>query len=113
MPDGGTHVISKLTCSLVGKIQPVKILPGSIARKAYGQDEASERFVCNYGLNPEFRDIIGKSWLTITGTGYDGGVRIVEGSTHNFYVGTLFQPQISSEPDRPHPLIAAFLKAAE
>jgi CTP synthase (UTP-ammonia lyase) len=40
------------------------------------------------------------------------GVRIVELSTHRFYVAALFLPQISSRPESPHPLIVAFLRAA-
>jgi CTP synthase (UTP-ammonia lyase) len=30
----------------------------------------------------------------------------------SFYVATLFLPQISSSPERPHPLIVAYLRAA-
>jgi CTP synthase (UTP-ammonia lyase) len=30
---------------------------------------------------------------------------------HPFFVGTLFIPQLSSRPESPHPLIAAFIKA--
>ncbi len=106
-------MVSKLTCSLVGKAQTIKNIPGSIARQAYGEDEVTEQFVCNYGLNPEFRGEIEKSQLNIAGTDIDGEIRIVEESMHTFYIGTLFQPQISSEPNNPHPLIIAFLKAAK
>jgi CTP synthase (UTP-ammonia lyase) len=41
-----------------------------------------------------------------------GEVRLVELSDHPFYVGTLYQPQLSSTPDSPHPLIVAYLRAA-
>jgi CTP synthase (UTP-ammonia lyase) len=37
---------------------------------------------------------------------------VVEISDHSFYVGTLYQPQLSSAPDSPHPLIVAYLRAA-
>jgi CTP synthase (UTP-ammonia lyase) len=37
--------------------------------------------------------------------------RIVELANHPFYVATLFLPQISSRPERPHPLIVAYLRA--
>lgn len=97
----------------MGKAQRIKIVPGSIAHQAYGQGEVTEQFVCNYGLDPEFSDKIETGQLKITGRDLDGGVRIVEGATQQFYVGTLFQPQISSEPNTPHPLIVALLKAAK
>jgi CTP synthase (UTP-ammonia lyase) len=40
------------------------------------------------------------------------GVRIVELSTHRFYVATLFLPQVSSRPESPYPLIVAYLRTA-
>lgn len=36
----------------------------------------------------------------------------MELSDHPFYVATLFLPQVSSKPDRAHPLMVAYLKAA-
>ena len=50
--------------------------------------------------------------LKITGVDVEGEARIVELSDHTFYVATLFLPQVSSKPDRPHPLIVAYLRAA-
>ena len=111
-PSAPTLLISKLPGSLVGKTQTVKILPGSLLHRAYGRDEATEQFACNYGFNPKFQDKIKGGRLTITGVDVDGEVRAVEISDHPFYVATLFLPQISSGPGSPHPLIVAYLKAA-
>ena len=111
-PDAPALVVSKLAISLAGKTQKIKILSGSLVHQVYGQDEVTEKFVCNYGLNPKFRDIIEKRPLTIVGVDLDGEVRAVEISDHPFYVGTLYQQQISSEPDCPHPLFVAYLRAA-
>ncbi len=111
-PDAQTLLITKLACSLVGKRQTIKIVPGSLAHKAYIQEEVSEQFVCSYGLNRHFRNKFENGQLQITGVDFDGEVRIVELSDHPFYISTLFQPQISSKPDKPHPLIVAFLMAA-
>jgi CTP synthase (UTP-ammonia lyase) len=72
----------------------------------------TEQFACSYGLNPQFREKVGKGKLKITGVDVEGEARIVELSDHDFYVATLFLPQISSKPDRPHPLIVAYLRAA-
>ena len=71
-----------------------------------------EQFVCNYGLNPEFHDKFEKGQLNFTGVDLDGEVRVVELTGHPFYVATLFQPQLSSRPEDPHPLIVAYLRAA-
>jgi len=111
-PTAPTLFISKLACSLVGKTQAIKIIPGSQAHQAYGRQEVTEPFYCNYGLNPAFRDRLDDGPLQVTGVDLQGEARIVELSDHPFYVATLFVPQISSRPESPHPLIVAYLKAA-
>ena len=97
---------------MVGKTQTVKFLPGSLIHSAYGRDEATEQFACNYGFNPRFRGRIEGGQLKATGVGPDGELRAVEITGHPFYVATLFLPQTSSTPESPHPLIVAYLKAA-
>ena len=111
-PNAPTLLINKLPGSLVGKTQTVKILPGSLLHRAYGRDEATEQFACNYGFNPRFRGKVEGGKLKVTGVGPDGEVRAVEIPDHPFYVATLFLPQVSSGPESPHPLIVAYLKAA-
>ncbi len=111
-PGARTLLISKLTCSLVGKAETIKIAPGSLLHQSYGRDEATEHFACNYGFNPKFRDKFEKGQLKATGVDLDGQVRAMELLDHPFYVGTLFLPQISSAPGSPHPLIVAYLRAA-
>ncbi|MGD2270715.1 MAG: hypothetical protein PVI06_09975 [Desulfobacterales bacterium] len=107
-----TLVVSKLACSLVGKAQTIKILTGSPFHNSYGRDEVTEQFVCNYGLNPKFRDSIEKGQLKAAGVDLDGEIRAIELTDHPFFVGTLYQPQISSTPEIPHPIIVAYLLAA-
>jgi CTP synthase (UTP-ammonia lyase) len=111
-PDSQTLVITRLVCSLRGAEQVVHITPGSLTFKAYGRLEVTERFSCNYGVNENYRaDIFGND-LRVVGQDEEGKVRIVERPSHPFFVATLFTPQLSSEPGRPHPLILAFLRAA-
>lgn len=110
-PHSSTRIISKLACSLVRKTQKVKLVTGSLVHQAYGRDEITEQFVCSYGLNPKFSDAIGKGRLKIVGVDSNGEARVVEIPDHPFYVGTLYQPQLSSTRDNPHPLIVAYLRA--
>lgn len=110
-PKAPTLVISKLACPLVGKTQTINILSGSLIHKAYGRNEITEIFACNYGLNPEYRNTIGKGGLKITGVDLEGEVRAVELIDHPFFVCTLYLPQASSTPDSPHPLIVAYLRS--
>ena len=111
-PDASRLVINKLACSLVGRKQQIHITPGTLTHRAYGKEEVTEEFRCNYGLNPRYRDQISKSELTIAGLDPDGEVRIVELPNHRFFLAALFVPQLSSSPNMPHPLILAYLKAA-
>jgi CTP synthase (UTP-ammonia lyase) len=108
----GHLVISRLACSLVGTSETITVIPGTQAHRAYGKTGTSERFACNYGLNPDYKERLADGGLKIAGIGPRGEVRLVELPSHAFFVGALFLPQLSSDPERPHPLIAAFLKAA-
>ena len=100
-----------MASSLVNKTQKLKIFTGTIVHQAYGRDEAVEQYICNYGLNPKFRDTIEKGQFKIAGVDFRGEARVVEISDHPFYVGALYLPQISSAPGSPHPLIVAYLRA--
>ena len=111
-PGAATLIISRLSCSLVGTTQAIKLTPGSLACKAYGQQEVMEQFSCNYGFNPRFRDQLAEGKLRVSGVGPDEEMRIVELPDHRFYVATLFLPQNSSRADKPHPLIVEYLRAA-
>jgi CTP synthase (UTP-ammonia lyase) len=90
----------------------IDILPGTLASRIYARTDVEEAFNCNYELNPEYQGILEKAGMKISGVSSNGIARIVELAENKFYVGTGFIPQISSTPERPHPLIAAFLKAA-
>jgi CTP synthase (UTP-ammonia lyase) len=104
-------VISRLSCSLVETTQAIRLLPGSLAHRLYGQSEVTEAFACNYGLNPQYREQFLNSELSLVGVDAGGEVRMVELPTHPFFLGTLFLPQLRSSAERPHPLITAYIRA--
>jgi len=39
--------------------------------------------------------------------------RAIESPAHLFFIATLFQPQLSSRENDPHPLVMAFVRAAD
>ena len=96
---------------LSGRVR-IRLVPGSRAAAALGVPVIAEEFTCNYELNPTFRAAFEAAGMAVTGVSDADEVRIVELAGHPFFVGTLFQPQLSSRPDAPHPLIVAFLDAA-
>jgi len=104
--------IVPLSCSLVGKSMEVHLKPGSKAAEVYGAERATENYYCNFGLNPDYRGALESAGLEVTGTDQDNEVRVMELSTHPFFVGTLFVPQARSEPGKPHPLVLEFCRRA-
>jgi CTP synthase (UTP-ammonia lyase) len=41
-----------------------------------------------------------------------GEIRAIESPAHRFFIATLFQPQLSSTEQKPHPVVLAFVQAA-
>ncbi len=109
-PQAEELLITPLSCSLVGQTGEVHLLPGSRAACIYGCDRASERYHCNFGVNPQWQDRIGRTTLKITGFDDEGGARVIELAGHPFFMGTLFQPELN--PVQPHPIVLAFARAA-
>jgi CTP synthase (UTP-ammonia lyase) len=111
-PDATIQVIVPLTCSLFGARMDVDVLPGTLAHRAYGTLRTTERYYCNFGLNPAYLEALVGTGLAVSGADEDGAVRILEHTALRFFVGTLFVPQTSSSPGTPHPLLLGLVQAA-
>lgn len=104
--------VSRLTCSLVGKTFPVWLADDSVAAKAYGVSQANEQYYCNFGLNPAYQSLLHDGGLRVVGWDQDAQARVMEVTTHPFFLGTLFVPQLNSHASAPHPLLLAFVQTA-
>lgn len=71
-----------------------------------------EEFFCNYEVNPKYEAAIVKAGFPVVARGPQGEIRAIESPAHRFFLATLFQPQLSSTSDSPHPVIVAFVQAA-
>jgi CTP synthase (UTP-ammonia lyase) len=111
-PYASSLFITPLSCSLVGQTMAVQIRANTLAAKAYGRATATERYYCNFGLNPDHVKTLVEAGLTVSGTDSDDEPRVIELPAHPFFMGTLFVPQASSTPEAPHPLLVAFARAA-
>lgn len=92
-----------------------KLKPKSQAALAYKSSEVTERHRHRYEINPDYVEAIEKAGMIFSGTSPDGRLmEIVElpKSTHPFFVGTQFHPELIARPLRPHPLFTAFIKSA-
>jgi CTP synthase (UTP-ammonia lyase) len=112
-PEASELFIARLACSLVGRRLEVHLVPGTRAADFYPGSVSEEQYYCNFGLNPHYRDALEAGGFRASGTDADGEARILELSNHPFYVATLFVPPLSSSAESPHPLLVAFLKAAQ
>ncbi|SFR28679.1 CTP synthase [Lentzea waywayandensis] len=92
-----------------------KLTPGSVVANAYGATEVSERHRHRYEVNNAYRGKLADAGLVFSGLSPDGRlVEFVELPTdvHPFYAATQAHPELKSRPTKPHPLFAAFVKAA-
>ncbi len=111
-PSASILFVTPLSCSLVGQTMQVMIEPDARAGRAYGQRQVEEHYYCRFGLNPAYQTLVHDGGLRIVGVDQDGEPRIVELPEHPFFIGTLFVPQVASTPERPHPLVTAYVDAA-
>lgn len=97
---------------LSGAIPELRIRPGSYLHSFYKKDLVTEEFFCNYEVNPEFEWAFVEAGFPVVARGARGEARAIESPTHRFFIATLFQPQLSSKPGKPHPIVVEFLRAA-
>ena len=97
---------------LSGAIPEIRLRPGSYLQSFYGKDAATEEFFCNFEVNPDYEWAAMEAGFPIVARGAQGEIRAIESPTNRFYIATLFQPQLSSKPGKPHPLVMAFVQAA-
>jgi CTP synthase len=92
---------------------PCRLAPGSLAQRAYGLEEISERHRHRYEFNNAYKLLLEEKGLCISGTSPNGDlVEIVELSDHPWFLGCQFHPEFKSRPMRAHPLFRDFIRAA-
>ncbi len=92
---------------------PCKIKEDTLAHKAYGISDISERHRHRYEFNNAFIERLEEKGLVISGTSPDGElVEIVEIKDHPWYLGCQFHPEFKSSPMNPHPLFREFIRAS-
>ncbi|HTV10633.1 MAG TPA: hypothetical protein VME20_02120 [Acidimicrobiales bacterium] len=110
-PSATEQLIVPLHCSLLGEEAAIVVEPGTKAAEIMGAGAGTERFFCRYGLNSQYAQALRSAGLVFSACDELGDPRVVELPGHPFYLGSLFQPELSSGPDWAHPLIVAFATA--
>ena len=108
---GGTLRLGQYVCHLK---KGTKAYEAYRIAKALGSDDTiSERHRHRYEFNQSFRTRLEEKGLVFSGEWPESGLmEIVEIKDHPFMLGSQFHPEFKSRPHRPHPLFAAFMKAA-
>ena len=84
---------------------PCTLAKGSVARKAYGTDEISERHRHRYEVNPDYVEQLTAAGLVFSGRSPDGHLMEIAElpvSEHPFMLGTQFHPELKARPLSPH-----------
>ncbi|MDD5339047.1 MAG: CTP synthase, partial [Dehalococcoidales bacterium] len=93
---------------------PCKLVKGTLAYKAYGQEEVLERHRHRLEFNNEYREPLQKAGMQFSGLSPDGSlVEICELKDHPWMVGVQFHPEFLSRPNRPQPLFREFVGVAK
>ncbi len=101
---GGTMRLGAYTCTLKD---------ASCARAVYGVTEIRERHRHRFEFNPRYRAVLEEHGMVVGGVSPDGTlVEMIELPDHPWFMACQFHPEFKSSPVCPHPLFAAFLKAA-
>src|SRR5579883_2562106 len=104
---GGTMRLGAYDCVLE---------PGSLAAKAYGTLEISERHRHRYEFNNRYKALFEEHGMFFSGHHAVGRTRLVEmvelpPDVHPWFVGTQAHPEFKSRPTRPAPLYRDFIGA--
>jgi len=111
-PDSPHLLLVPLACSLLGEEVGVTIAADTLAARIMGAGPTTERYFCSFGLNATYLPALEAGGLIVSGRDDDGTVRVGEVAGHPFFLGTLFQPELSSDATWVHPILRSFVEAA-
>jgi CTP synthase len=91
---------------------PCRLAADSLARRAYGSDEISERHRHRYEFNNAYLRRMEEHGMVFSGMSPTGDlVEIVELRDHPWFLGCQFHPEFKSRPMAAHPLFRDFIRA--
>jgi CTP synthase len=92
---------------------PCRLTKGTLAHRAYGLENISERHRHRYEFNNDYKALLVEKGLVVSGSSPSGDlVEIIEIKDHPWYLGCQFHPEFKSRPMDAHPLFRDFIKAA-
>jgi CTP synthase len=102
---GGTMRLGAYACD---------IKEGSLAHKIYGSLQVSERHRHRYEFNNKYLNQFENGGMTASGSNPQTGlVEIMEISSHPFFIGVQYHPELKSTVENPQPIFVHFVAAAK
>jgi CTP synthase len=92
---------------------PCVLGDGTLARRIYGVGTIDERHRHRLEVSPAYHEALSAAGMVLSGRSPDGRlVEMIELPSHPYFVACQFHPEFRSRPQAPHPLFAAFVRAA-
>ncbi|MEE9444887.1 MAG: CTP synthase [Cocleimonas sp.] len=93
--------------------QKCHLSKGSLAHRTYGKDEIIERHRHRYEFNNNYRDILSKKGLVLSGVSHDKTlIEMIELEDHPWFLACQSHPEFTSHPRTGHPFFTGFVNAA-
>lgn len=116
-PHGANVVIRPVLCEAPSTNLPrlsganvARVLPQTRLSQLSGAIDLRAQYFCSYEVNGAFLPRWQQAGLRVAAVGGDGELRAFELADRRFFIATLFQPQLSSSFEEPHPIITGFLR---
>lgn len=93
---------------------PCDLREGSMASHIYGSNHISERHRHRWEFNNKYLGTYEQAGMMASGKNLDTDlVEIIELSSHPFFIGVQYHPELKSTVENPAPLFVSFIKAAK
>jgi CTP synthase len=93
---------------------PCHIKENTLAYSIYGTKEINERHRHRWEFNNKYLPQFEKAGMIASGINPQSGlVEIMELTSHPFFIGVQYHPELRSTVENPHPVFVHFIKAAK
>jgi CTP synthase (UTP-ammonia lyase) len=89
----------------------VHAVRGTLVHELCRSDALQGQFFCNFETNPEYVARWEAAGLRVAARGPRNEMRAFDLPDKRFFLATLFQPQLSSRGEQPHPIVLGYLRA--
>src|SRR5690606_1765876 len=106
--------ITKLGGTMRLGTYPCRIKEGTLASTIYESENISERHRHRYEFNNDYEEQFERAGMIASGINPETNlVEIMEISSHPFFIGVQYHPELKSTVENPHPLFVHFIGAAK